>query len=89
LGWIPSWSEPNEHCRFGARQTVSRALKGNLDIWIAPLGGQMAQILARAKGCTPSAWMMLVTVPNCVLNPVPNLVRSVGHFIRAQMGNFS
>jgi len=49
----------------------------------------MAQFLARAKRCTPSAWMMLITVPNCVLNPVPNRVLSVGHFIRAQMGHFS
>jgi hypothetical protein len=49
----------------------------------------MAQFLARAKRCTPSAWMMLITVPNCVLDPVPNRVLSVGHFIRAQMGHFS
>jgi hypothetical protein len=51
--------------------------------------GQMAHFLARAKRCTPSAWMMLISVPNHVLNPVSNRVLSVGHFIRAQVGHFS
>jgi hypothetical protein len=49
----------------------------------------MAHFLARAKRCTPSAWMMLISVPNRVLNPVSNRVLTVGHFIRAQVGYFS
>ena len=75
--------------RFGARQTAPRASQRQFGHQERIFSGQIAQLLARAKHFTPAAWMMLISVPNRVLNPVSNRVLSVGHSIRAQMGQFS
>jgi hypothetical protein len=49
----------------------------------------MAHLLAQCNKNTPSAWMTLINIPNCVLNSVQNCVLNGDYFNRAQVDYFS
>jgi predicted nucleic acid-binding protein len=49
----------------------------------------MTRLLPQCNKNTPSAWMMLINIPDCILNSVQNRVLNGDYFNRAQADYFS